>query len=332
MSGGKDDSFHGLVGDCPSLRKTKSILGRFRRCEASVLILGENGTGKELVARAIHTISSRAIGPFVPVNCGALPDDLLENELFGHEQGAFTGARDRTRGLVEQADSGTLFLDEIGSLSLKGQCALLRFLQSKEFRRLGSDRLRCSDVRVISATNADLTTMVSNGEFRKDLLYRLNILKIVLPALRERGTDLYLLTDYFISRFCDEYQISPKSLDAEASNWLHRHDWPGNIRELENSIHRAVLTAPGDTIRLEDIVGDFEQYEISPPDGSVFSMRFQDAKAEAISRFERHYLEALMRHCKGNISEAARMAGKERRSLGKLVKKYDIKCHYADSN
>lgn len=321
-----DEAMHGIVGDCDSLRHTKAIVGRYRGCDASVLILGESGTGKELVARAIHYVSDRAEGPFVPVNCGALPDDLLENELFGHEHGAFTGARDAAAGLIEQAEGGTLFLDEIGTLSPRGQCALLRFLQSKEFRRLGSRRLQSANVRVFAATNADLNEMVAQGEFRQDLLYRLNILRIVLPPLRDRGGDIDLLAEHFINRFCRQYQMPEKRLSTAACHWLHTYDWPGNIRELENILHRAILSSPGVEIQVEDISPDQENVSpISPSTTRINpDLSFQDAKAAAISHFERHYLEALMLRCNGNVSQAARVAGKERRALGKLLKKHGL--------
>ncbi|WP_220432497.1 sigma-54 interaction domain-containing protein [Saccharospirillum alexandrii] len=321
-----DEAMHGIVGNCDSLLQTKTIVGRYRSCDASVLILGESGTGKELVARAIHYISDRAEGPFVPVNCGALPDELLENELFGHEQGAFTGARGSVPGLIEQAEGGTLFLDEIGTLSLRGQCALLRFLQSKEFRRLGSRRLQSANVRVFAATNADLNDMVALGGFRQDLLYRLNILRIVLPPLRDRGNDIDLLAGHFIARFCRQYNMPDKQLSAAASQWLYAHDWPGNIRELENLLHRAILSCPGTVIQREDLTPD-QDSSITPSMPYTrlnMDLSFQDAKAEVISQFERHYLEALMNRCNGNVSQAARVAGKERRALGKLLKKYGL--------
>lgn len=326
MTESSPDAMHGIIGDCDSLRHTRAILGRYRACDASVLILGESGTGKELVARAIHYVSARSRGPFVPVNCGALPDELLENELFGHERGAFTGARDSSAGLIEQAEGGTLFLDEIGTLSARGQCALLRFLQSREFRRLGSRNLRTVDVRVFAATNADLDTIVANGDFRQDLLYRLNILNISLPPLRERGEDIDLLTDHFIRHFCGQYHIPLKRLSASASAWMHSYHWPGNIRELENTLHRAVLSSVDDVLGVEDLTTDTPSTGQSSGISSFknFEQSFQDAKAEAISRFERQYLKALMCYCNGNVSQAARIAGKERRALGKLLKKHGL--------
>ncbi len=319
---------HGIVGHCASLRRVQSVLQRYQRCKAPVLILGESGTGKELVARALHYSSARSRGPFIPVNCGALPDDLLENELFGHERGAFTGARDKSLGLVEQAHAGTLFLDEVGTLSSKGQCALLRFLQSQEFKRLGAPTVRHADVRVLAATNADLHALAQQGQFREDLLYRLDILSVTLPPLRERGADIEHLAEHFVQRYSQEYQLPRRTLAEEARAWLYEYHWPGNVRELENLVHRAVLLSTSGVISLSDISpfveaeGDEEHGSQSGAGSTVRS--FQAAKAEVIENFERGYLTNLMQHAAGNVSEAARIAGKERRALGKLLKKHGI--------
>jgi DNA-binding NtrC family response regulator len=321
---GKPGTAFGIVGDCPSLREVQEVLSRYRSCDAPVLILGESGTGKELVARALHYSSARAVGPFIPVNCGAIPDDLLENELFGHERGAFTGARDKAAGLVEQAEGGTLLLDEVGTLSAKGQCALLRFLQSQEFKRLGAEGVRQADVRVLAATNANLHEMAAQGAFREDLLYRLDILSVTLPPLRERGADIEALAEFFVKRYCGEYSIGAKCLSIAARHWLYRYAWPGNVRELENSLHRAVLLSSGNRIELGDLragAGHNRQPDIARGRGEL---NFQQAKAEVIENFERRYLKTLMERSGGNVSEAARLAGKERRALGKLLKKHGI--------
>lgn len=315
---------NGIVGDCASLREVQTVLSRYRSCDAPVLILGESGTGKELVARALHYSSERSKGPFIPVNCGALPDDLLENELFGHERGAFTGAKEKAVGLVEQAEGGTLLLDEVGTLSQKGQCTLLRFLQTQEFKRLGAERVRRADVRVLAATNADLHQMAARGEFREDLLYRLDILSVTLPPLRQRGKDIEALAEHFVQRYCSDYRIGTKHLSASACHWLYRYDWPGNVRELENLLHRAVLLSSGNHIELHDLCQDagFDDQPLEP-EGRP-ELNFQKAKAEVIENFERRYLTSLMERSRGNVSEAARLAGKERRALGKLLKKYGI--------
>ncbi len=315
---------NGIVGTCDSLREVQAVLNRYRSCDAPVLILGESGTGKELVARALHYSSARSEGPFIPVNCGALPDDLLENELFGHERGAFTGAKEKAVGLVEQAEGGTLLLDEVGTLSGKGQCALLRFLQNQEFKRLGAESVRHADVRVLAATNADLHQMVARGEFREDLLYRLDILSVTLPPLRQRGSDIETLAEHFVQRYCGEYQIGSKLFTAAARHWLLQYDWPGNVRELENLLHRAVLLSRGNRIELADLCPDAVCGNQSLVPECATGLNFQQAKAEVIENFERRYLMTLMERSGGNVSEAARLAGKERRALGKLLKKYGI--------
>ena len=322
---------HGIVGNCRSLRAVQAVLDRYQRCRAPVLILGESGTGKELVARALHYSSARAQGPFIPVNCGALPDELLENELFGHERGAFTGATDKSLGLVEQAQGGTLFLDEVGTLSAKGQCALLRFLQCQEFKRLGAPTVRQADVRVLVATNADLRSLAARGKFREDLLYRLDILSVTLPPLRQRGEDIERLAEHFIRRYSQEYQLLPRPLTTAARDWLYQYHWPGNVRELENLIHRAVLLSTKPWIDTGDLSTVVEREE---PQGATSAGKadqsFREAKAEMIENFERDYLTDLMKRAAGNVSEAARIAGKERRALGKLLKKHGIDRNHFD--
>jgi len=296
------------------------------RVDIPVLIQGETGTGKELAARAIHYQGDRKGYPFIPVNCGTLPDELLENELFGHEQGAFTDAKRAHEGLVAQAEGGTLFLDEIETLSYKGQIALLRFMQEQEFRPLGSNRSYQSDIRVISASNADLKQMVADGEFREDLFFRLNVLPVEIPPLRERHGDIECLIDFYWNKFRNIYPGRQKALSESSRAWMLKYPWPGNIRELENLLHR------------EYILSDAEVVSVSPPtefepqtgeEAFNFQLNIRDydfntAKSEVITNFEKSYLTRLMDMCQGNVSEAARCAGKERRSLGKLLKKYGI--------
>jgi DNA-binding NtrC family response regulator len=214
---------------------------RFVAFDAPILIDGETGTGKDLAARAIHNRSARCDAPYVPVNCGALPETLVENELFGHKAGAFTDARGEQVGLVSQAGNGTLFLDEIETLSQRAQAALLRFLESHEYRPLGASTVRHCDARIIAATNVDLKTLVDKGEFRADLFYRLNILTLSMPTLRARREDIPLLANYFVRRLAGRYDRPVITLTAETVRWITRHDWPGNVRELENLIHREFL-------------------------------------------------------------------------------------------
>jgi DNA-binding NtrC family response regulator len=299
-------------------------LGRMLPCAAPVLIEGETGTGKELVARALHYLGPRAGGPFVPVNCGALPDHLLENELFGHERGAYTDARTASTGAIGAAAGGTLFLDEIEALSPKAQAALLRFLQDREYRPLGSSRALRSDARVVAASNADLRALSAGPAFRADLFFRLDVLSLRLPPLRERRGDIGLLAEHFVKRFCDEYGKARKALAPGALAMLEGHDWPGNVRELENLIHRSVLLADGPALFPQPAAADAKPQDTSQ--GSTLPGEpFAVAKARAIEAFERSYLTALLRATGGNVSEAARRADKERRALGKLLKKHAIR-------
>ena len=304
------------------------LMRRFSETSAHVLIQGETGTGKELVARAIHYLGDRRYKPFVPVNCGALPDNLMENELFGHARGAFTDARENQRGLIGSAEGGTLFLDEIECLSLKGQVALLRFLQDGHYRQLGGHSDVRADVRVIAASNQDFCELVRSGQFRQDLYYRLAIMAVDLPPLRQRGSDILLLIDHFLARFAREYSRPVPRLDPASASAALARPWPGNVRELENVIHRQFLLADGDVVRLDAAA----ETSASPPGSGAHqgwnidftSMDMKLAKAEVIARFERDYLEQAIALSRGNVSLAAQHAGKERRAFGKLLKKYGI--------
>ena len=237
------------IGTSEGVRAVMRQIEKIARSDAPVLIQGETGSGKELAARAIWAGSARSAGPFVPVNCGAIPDGLIETELFGHGAGAFTDAKQARDGVIAQAQHGTLFLDEINTLSPRAQVTLLRFLQDLRYRPVGTSAERDADVRVIAASNQPLQDMVDAGHFRRDLLYRLNILELTIPPLRSRQDDIELLVDYFLDRFCRKYGLPPKRLHPEASEWLRTYQWPGNVRELENWIHREVLLAEGDEIR-----------------------------------------------------------------------------------
>ena len=322
-----------LASDCPSLlgqsivfKKVLQQIELFRDCSAPVLIEGETGTGKEMVARAIHYRSKRAKGPFIPVNCGALPDSLVENELFGHARGAYTDARTEQAGLIAQAAGGTLFLDEIEALSHKAQVALLRFLQEQTFRPLGSERSVQADVRVIAASNENLNGLVEAGRLRQDLFFRLNILYISLPPLRERVEDIPLLVQHFIAGYCEQYKLEPKTLSDEGMHHLCMQPWPGNIRELENSIHRIVLLSQNDKIGLKEFEIGMSRVAIDETSLNYDfpALCFSQAKSKVIDSFEKHYLQKLMCEVHGNITLAARRARKERRALGKLLKKHGI--------
>jgi DNA-binding NtrC family response regulator len=314
-----------LVGHSPAFLGALELVRRSAGCDATVLVQGETGTGKELVARAIHYLGTRRTFPFIPVNCGALPDSLVENELFGHLRGAFTDARDARRGLVAEAEGGTLFLDEIEVLSQKAQVALLRFLQDFEYRPLGGGDARRANVRIIAASNAELAALVASGRFRQDLLFRLNVLSIELPPLRQRQRDALLLAGMFLKRFERQYARPPKRLHPEAVSRLLAYSWPGNVRELENLLHREFLMTDGPAIHLPSLASPGAR---APAEDAaaprLTESSFQDAKASAIAHFERAYIVELLVRTQGNISQAARISGKERSRLGKMVKKYGL--------
>jgi len=316
-----------LVGRSMAFTKVLGIVKRIAGYDVSVALYGETGTGKELVARAVHYLSPRSDGPFIPVNCGSLPDTLFENEMFGHARGAFTDARTAQAGLIDQADGGTLFLDEIEALSLKAQAALLRFLQDKQYRPLGSKELKTADVRIVTASNVAASLLREQGRFREDLYYRLNIMPLTLPPLRERAGDIEILASHFMQCLRNRYARPDKQLDATVKSWMTSYSWPGNVRELENTLHRAFLLAVDDIIEYEHLYFDEPGSDQLPPAETVLNeLPFNEAKAIAINEFEKKYLEVLIQQSKGNVTHAAERAHKERRSLGKLLKKHQI--HY----
>ena len=309
-----------IVGRSESHCTMLAQLRRIAASEAPALIEGETGSGKEVAARAIHYGGSRRTGPFVPVNCGALPEGLIESELFGVERGAFTDARQARRGLVAEAFGGTLFLDEVDALSPKAQVTLLRFLQDQRYRPVGTARDQRADARVIAAANQPLDELVARREFRSDLMYRLKILHLVLPPLRQRGDDVELLARHFIAALQTRYGGPPRELHPETLPWLRRYEWPGNVRELENWVHRRFLMSAGSTITHDDAPRP-EPVGAAAVNTVLF---FQRAKAEAVQRFERDYLLRVLRETDGNVTRAALLAGKERRAFGKLLKKHRI--------
>ncbi len=315
-----------LIGESSLFIKVLHNINKFSKSDAPVLITGETGTGKELVARAIHYQSNRLDYPFVPVNCGAIPDNLIENELFGHARGAYTDAGAAQKGLIEEAEGGTLFLDEVDSLSPKAQVSVLRFLQDQEYRPLGSKQIKRANVRIVAATNADLSDKVSNGSFRNDLYYRLNILLLDLPALRDRKEDITLLADHFLEKFSNQYGNGRKRLHPRTVDWMIQHDWPGNIRELENFILREYLANDALIICCHETTEAENESNRIIFNGVDWNKEggFSAAKAHIISEFEKNYLDWLLRKTKGNVSDAAKQSGKERRALGKLLKKYAI--------
>jgi DNA-binding NtrC family response regulator len=339
-----------MIGESEHLQRARRLLQRYAGCSAAVLIEGETGTGKELAAREIHYASARALGPFVPVNCGALPESLLESELFGHRRGAFTDARSSEPGLVEYAGGGSLFLDEIDSLSPRAQTTLLRFLQNGEFRAVGERPLRKADVRIIAATNVSLAAAVEAGQFRRDLFYRLNPLYVNLPPLRHRDDDLMLLARHLLDEATARLGLAARHWSAQALQALRGHHWPGNVRELENLILRLCMRSDATTIQLADLAAaepliwgsaastvaatsptaTAAVHVATPAGGAALPAaagcptRFAAAKRRAIEHFERDYLTALMRRADGNVSRAALLSGTERRQLGKLLKRHGI--------
>ena len=316
-----------LVGESPVFRNLLVLLEQWATVDATVLLCGETGTGKELAARAVHYLSDRRSGPFVPVNCGAIPDSILEAELFGHVNGAFTDARRDSCGLVGMSEGGTLFLDEIDSLSARGQVAILRFVQDHSYRPLGATRFERGNVRVIAATNEDLQAGCRAGRFRQDLLYRLNLLTANLPPLRDREGDALLLARVFVARFSRQYDSTMKHLDGASERWLQAVlPWPGNVRELEHLVHRCFLLAKGDAVNLGIPQAQGED-PVHPRDSDAArggALSFATGKARAIAEFERGYVSDMLAYAKGNLSLAARLAGKERSRFGRLVKKHGL--------
>lgn len=315
-----------MIGASRVFNDTVRRMGRIAMRDASVLIEGETGCGKEMAARAIHYLGARRDHPFIPVNCGAIPDTLIEAEFFGHGRGAFTDARQARAGLIAQAHGGTLFLDEIDSLTPKAQVSLLRFLQDQKYRPVGRDVELKADVRIIAATNQLLTELADSEQFRSDLLYRLNILYLYIPPLREREGDVELLAQHFLRHYAKKYDLPLKRISPETLRWMGSHGWPGNIRELENTVHREFLLAEGDVIEF----GCATQASEVMPETAAFThaayatLDFRSAKIKAIEDFERTYLARILQVARGNISAAARIAKKERRAFGKLLKKYGI--------
>ena len=306
-----------IVGQSPAFLGEVKRLPRIATCDAPVLIRGESGTGKEVFARAVHYLSRRAGEPFVPINCGAIPEALLESELFGHRRGAFTGAVKDRMGLVGEADGGTIFLDEVDALSLQSQVKLLRFLQDGEFRPLGACKPACANVRVIAAGNADFDQIVRERKFREDFYYRLNVLRIVLPPLRERQGDLPLLAHHLLERQAPLLGCAVKPLAASALASLRAYPWPGNVRELENVLTRALVFSDGSAIQAEDLSLPFLLEESGDES-------FRSEKERVIRTFERDYLQRMLTRHEGNITHAARAAAKNRRAFWELLRKHGL--------
>jgi two-component system nitrogen regulation response regulator NtrX len=336
------ESKYEIVGQSPALRRVLESVKRAAPTNATVLLLGESGSGKELVARAIHRNSTRASGRFIQVNCAAIPEELIESELFGHEKGSFTGATEKQIGKFEQADRGTIFLDEVGDMSPKTQAKVLRVLQEQEVERIGSARTIKVDVRVIAATNKNLEEAIGRGEFREDLYFRLNVIPIVVPPLRERREDIPLLVQHFARRTGEEHNLKPRRFDAAAMEALQRHWWRGNIRELRNAVERLMIMAAGDVVRLDDLPAEIrtgvrprpapnsegDLVPVGPPDepatapsGPAPSGTLREFKDAA----ERAYLVQKLRETNWNISRTAELIDTPRSNLYKKLEQYGIK-------
>lgn len=301
-----------VVGESPAMKRVMEMVNTVAKTDSTVMILGESGTGKELIARAIHSRSSRRYFPIITINCGAYPEGLLESELFGHEKGAFTGAIYRRKGKLEMADKGTLFLDEIGNISEKMQMDLLRVIETKNFTRLGGDKAIDVDFRVISATNKDLEKAIKEGSFREDLYYRLNVFSILLPPLRERRTDIPLIAKYFLSKYAQSMNKNVVDFSPQAMEMFIGYDWPGNIREVRNVVERAIVVAQGPQIQVEDISFPFPSP--ATPSGGA-----------SLEEVEKDQILKILNQTKGNIAQAAEILKISRLTIYNKIEKYHLK-------
>ena len=327
----KEEYSEGIVGKTEAMQQVFKLIGQVSHSDATVLITGASGTGKELVARAIYHHSPRAGQPFLAINCAAIPENLLESELFGHEKGAFTGAADRRIGKFEQCDRGTIFLDEIGDMPLATQMKILRVLQNGEFQRVGGNQTLHADVRVIAATNKETERLVAEKKFREDLYYRLNVVRIHLPPLRERAEDIPVLVDYFLQKAGQRKSLAPAAMAV-----LRQHTWPGNVRELENVIERAAVMSRGDTLMPEDLPAEVREPKaatVAPEDvnavldaalRALFAVARQDAKLKLIPAAERELIIRALAEAGGNQVQAAKLLGITRATLRKRIAKYGI--------
>ncbi|HWR67452.1 MAG TPA: sigma 54-interacting transcriptional regulator, partial [Desulfomonilia bacterium] len=307
-----------IIGNSKTMKEVFGLVSQVADSGTTVLIHGETGTGKKLVARAIHRNSPRVNGPFVEVNCAAMPDTLIESELFGHERGAFTGANQKRRGRFEEATGGTIFLDEVGELSSMAQAKLLRVIQERQFQPLGSNSMVKVNVRIITATNRDLDQDVASGKFRADLYYRLNVFPLYMPPLRERGGDIILLADYFVEKYAKLVKKTVKRISTPAIDLLLAYHWPGNVRELENCIERAVLLAGGDTIESIHLPPSLQMKTVAPE-------KKHHGKLESlVNTYERSLIIDAMKDAKGNQSQAARLLGTTKRIIQYKVEKYAV--------
>jgi two-component system NtrC family response regulator len=306
----------GMIGQCPEMLSIFSTIKKVAPSDVPIFITGENGTGKELVAQALHEAGLRKSGPFIPINCGAIPENLLESELFGHEKGAFTGAHATVQGKLQYAHKGTLFLDEIGELPVNLQVKLLRFLQEGSIQRVGGRLDIPVDARTVCATNVDIVRAIKEGKFREDLYYRISVISINLPPLRERGDDILLLANYFLRMFHEEYHKKARRFSSAAVNFLKSYEWPGNVRELRNRVQRAIIMSDATALEPSDLGWESELPSISEEVEPVISLR------EARDRVERELIADVIDRQNGNIVKTAEALGVSRPTLYDLMKKH----------
>ena len=315
----KDIAFSQFIGKSKVIQSLHTKIELISSCDASVLIMGESGTGKERVARTIHYLSNRSDKPFIPINCGAIPETLFENEFFGHVKGAFTHATLQQKGCVKEAEGGTLFLDEIGTISPFIQGKLLRLLENREYKPLGDSHIHKANIRIIAATNRDLLSLIREGMFREDLFYRLNIVLLHIPPLRERREDIPILIGHFIHKYCKEYGRQPKTFSKALEEFLLTYDWPGNVRELENKIQQLIVMTTTDVVTSKDmqlLSTELLNQERGHPLKAV--------KKQMVNTFEKNYLVRLLSEHKGNVVAAAKCSGKSRTALWNLIRKHDL--------
>lgn len=315
----KEYNFNHIIGESPAMKKVYKMVERVSQATSNVLITGQSGTGKELVARAIHSNSDRSKKPFLAINCGAIPENLVESELFGHKKGAFTGANADKDGVFVAAHGGTVFLDEIAEIPLNLQVNLLRVLQEREVKPVGSNKMVSFDTRIISATNKDLEEEIEKGNFRDDLYYRLNVVEIPLPALEQRREDIPLLAHHFLQKYNKELKQSLKGITSEAMGAMMAYQWKGQVRELENVIERAVLLSDGDFLTIDDLPASFKE-EIAEGEYQIDS----DKLDEAIQVFEKHHIQSVLKRTEGNKSEAARLLGIDPSTLYRKMERLGV--------
>jgi len=328
--------FDNIIGASPPMQNVFRLIARCAPTNSTVMLRGESGTGKELIARAIHYNSLRKDKVFVTVDCTSLSENLLESELFGHVRGSFTGAVSDKKGLFQMADGGTLFLDEIGNISLSTQAKLLRFIEEREFKSVGDTRTRSVNIRLITATNKDLETMVADGTFRDDLYYRINIFPIEIPPLRERRDDIPALAFHFLNQFSKEMEQKVSEFSAGAMNLMMNHDWPGNVRELENVVHRAVILANDEVIRqghLVNLIDMLPHISLDVPRTSEELKQIKKiARQKSVENVEKHFVLSALKRNDWNVTRSAEQTGMQRSNFQALMAKYDIRMRSLEQN